>query len=395
MSQPMRVLVVNAGSSSLKLTVLDEANHVFVSKKIAAQEGHFGQEEVLEFLAEHAPSIDAVGYRVVHGGELFASATKIDDDVIEGLRGLTEVAPIHQRASIAAIGLVSAHLPHVPAVACFDTTFHATIPAAAQTYAVPRSWRERWGIRRYGFHGLSHDYASQRASQMLEIPPAQLRVVSCHLGAGASLAAVQNGQSVDTTMGFTPLEGLVMASRSGSVDPGMLIWLLESGRIELSELSNGLEYESGLVGLAGTPDMREVIERSNEGEPDAALALDVYMHRLRASIAMMAAAMGGLDVVVFTGGVGERAPRIRAATGSTLEMFGAQIDAAKNEAAEGDSIISGSGSRAAVLVVEAREDVVVARSARALLHESALDSDRDALRDARTSRRQETEAEDA
>lgn len=391
----MRVLVVNAGSSSLKLSVLDRTDQVLTSRIVAAQGGHFGHDEVSEFIAEHDGSIDAIGHRVVHGGESFTSTTRLDEDVQRRIRSLVGVAPIHQRASIAAIDLVSLLLPDVPAVACFDTIFHGTLPAGARTYALPRLWRERWGLRRYGFHGLSHEYASQRASEMLDIPLADLRIVSCHLGAGASLAAIQDGQSVDTTMGFTPLEGLVMSSRSGSVDPGMLIWLIESGRLDVSELSNGLEHESGMVGLAGTSDMSEVVDRSGKGDADSVLALEVYLHRLRASIATMAAAMGGIDVVVFTGGVGEHASGIRAATASTLEMFGAKIDGTLNDAADGDSIISPSGSDAAVLVVEAREDIVIAQNVRDLLSKKRGENAEDELHPIRPKYREDLEAEDA
>jgi acetate kinase len=199
-------------------------------------------------------------------------------------------------------------LPGVPAVACFDTAFHATMPPAATTYALPRRWRERFQLRRYGFHGLSHAYASRRAREMLA-PRSSARLVTCHLGAGASLAAVRDGASVDTTMGFTPLEGLVMATRCGSVDPGMLLWLLERRSIETAELADALEHDSGLLGLAGTGDMRELLARSDE---QAALALEVYLHRLRAGIAAMTASLGGIDALVFTGGVGQHSESIRA-----------------------------------------------------------------------------------
>ena len=245
--------------------------------------------------------------------------------------------------------------PGLPEVACFDTAFHAGLPAAASTYALPAAWRERWPLRRYGFHGLSHAWAARRAGPG--------RVVTCHLGAGASLAAVRDGRCVDTTMGFTPLEGLVMATRSGSVDPGLLLWLLEHTGMTERELAEALEHESGLKGLAGTGDMREVLAAAARGESAATLALDVYLHRLRAGIAEMVAALGGLDALVFTGGVGERAPEVRAGAAEGLGFLGVAVDAERNAA--GAEEIGAGGAR--VLVVEAREDLEIARGVRAAL----------------------------
>ncbi len=351
------------------MSVLNAANQVIATQELAAPSGKFDRSELGEVLAEHEDSIDAVGYRVVHGGQLFTTALRIDENVVQGMSDLAELAPLHQLASIAAVDLISSRLPETPAVACFDTAFHATLPAAAHTYALPRSWRERWGLRRYGFHGLSHEYASRRASELVGTALDRLRIVTCHLGAGASLAAVHGGQSIDTTMGFTPLEGLMMASRSGSIDPGMLIWLLESGRLSVSELSNSLERESGLAGLADTTDMRSVIKRAGNRNADAALAFDVYVHRLRASIAAMAAAMDGVDVLVFTGGVGEHAPEIRAAAVDNLTMLGAHLDPQANAGTTSDSIISTNESRVAVVVVEAREDIVIADNVRGVLRQ--------------------------
>ena len=244
-----------------------------------------------------------------------ARRLSLDAAVEADLRALVDLAPLHQPKSLAALDAVSAALPDLPAVACFDTAFHATLPAAAATYALPAEWRERWGLRRYGFHGLSHAWVARRAPQLLGRGASGLRIVSCHLGAGASLCAIVDGASLDTTMGFTPLEGLVMATRSGSVDPGMLLWLMEHEGLSPGELSDALEHRSGLLGLAGSADMREIVERAAAGEPPARLALDVYVHRLRAGIAAMAAALGGLDALVFTGGVGEHSEAVRAAGG--------------------------------------------------------------------------------
>jgi acetate kinase len=289
-----------------------------------------------------------VGHRIVHGGERFREPVAIDEAVEHALRELTALAPLHQPKSLAALDAVGAALPDVPPVACFDTAFHATLPEAASTYALPAEWRERWGIRRYGFHGLSHAWASRRAGGG--------RVVTCHLGAGASLAAVRDGRCVDTTMGFTPLEGLVMATRSGSVDPGLLLWLLDETGMAERDLARALEHESGLLALAGTADMREVVARGG-------LALDVYLHRLRAHIAAMTAALGGLDALVFTGGVGERSPEVRAGAADGLAFLGVGVDPDRN--ARGDEDIGAGLVR--VMVVEAREDLEIARGTRRVL----------------------------
>ena len=363
----MRILVANVGSSSLKLRLLDDANATLGERELAAPRGELDADGVRAALAGGLSEADAVGHRIVHGGERFQSASRIDRSVEEALCELADLAPLHQRKSLAALDVISRLLPGLPAVACFDTAFHATLPASASTYALPRAWRERFGIRRYGFHGLSHAYASRRASELVGVPVEDLRVVSCHLGSGASLAAVRGGRSIDTTMGFTPLEGLVMATRCGSVDPGLLLWLLEGNRVDLREMAEALEHESGLAGLAGSSDMRAILARAALHEPDASLALEVYVHHLRAGIAAMAAALGGLDVLVFTGGVGENAPSIRAAAAEHLGMLGIAIDPARNTAADGDTIVSPAGAAVTTVVIGAREDLEIARQVRQVL----------------------------
>ena len=256
-------------------------------------------------------------------------------------------------------------------MASFDTAFHATMPAAATTYALPREWRERWDLRRFGFHGLSHAYASERAGAIVGRPVETLRIVTCHLGAGASLAAVAGGRSVDTTMGFTPLEGLVMATRSGSVDPGLLLWLQDHVGMPSQELAATLEHRSGLFGLSGTADMAAVVARSQAGEEAAGLALAVYVHRLRSGIAAMAAAMDGLDVLVFTGGVGEHASVVRAAACAGLGFLGIRLDPQANDRTvppdDPDREISSNESIVRILVVEAREDLQIAHEVRRTL----------------------------
>ena len=311
--------------------------------------------------------VDAVGHRVVHGGERFAGPVVVDDEVRAQLESLVDLAPLHQPASLAGMDAVRAALPGVPAVACFDTAFHATMPAAATTYAVPAEWRGRLGVRRYGFHGLSHAYAARRAARLLGRDVAGFRLVSCHLGAGASLCAVRSGESVDTTMGFTPLDGLVMATRSGSVDPGLLVWLQERHGLSAAEVGDALEHRSGLLGLAGTADLREIESRMDTGDDEALTAFAVYTYRLRAAIATMVAALSGVDAVSFTGGVGENSPIARAGGLAGLEYLGVAVNPGQNEAARGDGIVSTAGSPAAVLVVTAREDLEIAAQVHRLL----------------------------
>jgi acetate kinase len=245
------------------------------------------------------------------------------------------------------------------------------MPPAAFTYAIPESWRERHGMQRFGFHGFSHSYAARRASEILGRLASDLRIVTCHLGSGASLAAVAGGRSVDTTMGFTPLEGLVMATRSGTLDPGMLLWLQRHTRIGEPELTEALDREGGLKALAGTGDMREILQKLSAGDQRANLAFDVYVHRLRGSIAAMAAAMNGLDALVFTGGVGENAAPVRAAAAEGLAFIGVEIDRSLNATARGDLDISAPAARVRTLVVKAREDVEVAREVRRVLDPGA------------------------
>ena len=334
----MRVLVVNAGSSSVKLRLLGDDDSLMAEHDLDAPRSEVDPAALTSAL--DGLEADVVGHRVVHGGTRYREAVRVDESVLRELQGMVDLAPLHQPKSLAALEAVSRALPDVPAVACFDTAFHATLPEAAYTYALPAELRERFGVRRYGFHGLSHAYASRRAAEMTGAS----RIVTCHLGAGASLCAVLDGRSVDTTMGFTPLEGLVMATRSGSVDPGLVLWLLERRRMTEPEMAAALEHESGLLGLSGTPDMREVLEREDER---ARLALDVYVHRLRAGIAAMAASLGGLDALVFTGGVGENSPRVRELACDGLDFLGVTPDR--------------------VLVIPAREDLEIARQVRGLL----------------------------
>lgn len=358
-----RVLVVNAGSSSLKLSVLDEADEIVEKHEIDHWDD--GDASVLRSVAGDW-SFDAVGHRVVHGAEM-TDPVVVDDAVRSRIEGLTSLAPLHQPRALAGIDAARKAFGDVPSVACFDTAFHGDMPAAASTYAVPAAWRERWPLRRFGFHGLSHAYAASRTASLLERPLESLRVVTCHLGAGASLAAVSGGRSVDTTMGFTPLEGLVMATRSGTVDPGMVLWLLREGGLSADAVNEALEHESGLKALAGTADLAEVLARSEAGDERAAAAVDAYVHRLVREMGAMVASLGGVDAITFTGGVGENAAPIRARAVSGLGFTGARLSEEANEAPLLDALLHEPGSHVAVVVVEAREDIEIARLVRGVL----------------------------
>jgi len=361
----VRVLVVNAGSSSLKVSLVGADGEDLANHELNASKGRFKGAE-LKAAVMGLEGVEAVGHRVVHGGPRYTSSVRIDARLVAYLHSIADLAPLHMPAAISGIMAVRKLLPRVPAAACFDTSFHSTIPAAAATYAIPERWRHRHGIKRYGFHGFSHAYSSRRASELLAVPQAGLRVVTCHLGSGASLAAVEGGRSVDTTMGFTPLEGLVMATRSGSVDPGMMLWLLRHEHMTERELTQALDGRSGLLGLAGTKDMREVLDRRSAGDERAALAFDVYIHRLCACIASMAAAMNGLDALVFTGGVGENSAAVRAEAAAGLRFLGVEIDVAMNSAIKGDRDVSTRGAQVRTLVVHAREGAEVAGEVRRL-----------------------------
>ncbi len=362
----MQVLVVNAGSSSLKLRLLSERDEVVGKADLPANAEGFDTAQMADVL-QSWETPDVVGHRIVHGGVRFVEAVLIDDAIRAQFAELVDLAPLHQPKSLAGLDAITQHLPDVPAVGCFDTAFHATIPPAASIYPVPREWRERYAVRRYGFHGLSHAYCSRRAAEMLGRDVDGLRLVTCHLGAGASLTAVVSGRSVDTTMGFTPLEGLMMATRSGTVDPGLVLWLEEHEHLAPHEVAIALEQRSGFVALAGTADIREVEDRAAAGEPDAQLALDVFVHRLVIGIGAMTAAASGLDALVFTGGVGEHSPIIRQMAAERLGYLGVEVDAAANKAGRLDSDITSGDGRVRTLVIAAREDLQIARESRRVL----------------------------
>ena len=365
----MRVLVVNSGSTSVKLRVVEPDGSPGAAADLGRPDaGPAGA--IADFLGRAGP-LDATGHRVVHGGDSFTGPVVVDDEARRRLEALSDLAPLHNPPALAAMDATRAAAPGLPVVACFDTAFHATLAPAARRYAVPPEWETRFGLRRYGFHGLSCQWALGRAGALLGTDPATLRLVVCHLGGGASATAIVGGRSVDTTMGFTPTEGLVMATRSGDLDPAAVAWLATHGGLAPEEIADGLEHRSGLAGLTGpagpTSDMREVLARRSDGDPAATEAVAVYVHRLRAKIAAMAAAAGGLDGLVFTGGVGEHAPAIRAEACAGLDWMGVGLDADANGRTTTDGEVTGAGSRVRALVVTAREDAVVAAECRQVL----------------------------
>jgi acetate kinase len=361
----VNLLVVNLGSSSVKLRVVAPDEDVIASADLGAEpEPH----EITSFIAA-SPSVAAVGHRVVHGGSVFREATLVDAGVLAKLAEVSELAPLHNPPAINLLQQVRAKLPQVPNVICFDTAFHSTLSPVAWAYAVPGEWTNDLGLRRYGFHGLSHAWASRTARERVGGPGDRGRVVVCHLGAGASLAAVRNGVCIDTTMGFTPTEGLVMATRSGDVDPGALFWVQERLGWSPEQMTDALNHRSGLLGLSGTSgDMVEILRLVDQRDEAATLARDVYVHRLRKGIAAMAAALGGLDILAFTGGVGEHSPAIRHDTCAGLGFLGVTLHEERNRALVGeDGEIGAPDGAVRTVVVVAREELEIARQVHARL----------------------------
>jgi len=391
-----KILVCNAGSSSLKFSFFDAEDEVLLAdggidwlrkpaqlvfrgadrpkihEELKLEKHADAIVRILEDLqAGPSPALDsiedlrAVGHRVVHGGDRYTSAVLITPEVKRAIEELTELAPLHNPASLEGINAVEQVLPEVPQVAAFDTAFHATLSEAARTYPVPKKWTREWGIRRYGFHGLSHSYCAGQAAKM--IGRAGLRLVIAHIGNGASVSAVCDGICVDTSMGFTPLEGLMMATRSGTVDPGILIYLLRHKVLDVKALDQALNYESGLLGLSGvSSDLREVLSELPHN-PDAKLAVDVYVHCIVKTIGAMAATLGGIDALVFTAGVGERAVEIRKQVCAKLKYLGLELDRAANENCHPDADIAKPASTARILVIATREDLTIMRETQRLV----------------------------
>jgi len=392
----MKILTCNAGSSSFKFSLFEaegeqllaDGSIDWTTKPTQLVYRRAGEQEIREELSvqKHADAsariladleagltpalrsldeLGAVAHRVVHGGSRFTAAVLITPEVKQAIGELAELAPLHNPASLDGIRAVEEVLPEVPQVAAFDTAFHATIPDEARTYAVPRQWTRDWGVRRYGFHGLSHSYCAGRAAEMMARK--NLRLIIAHLGNGASVSAVRDGICVDTSMGFTPMEGLVMGTRSGTVDPGILIYLLRHRDLDVEKLDHALNFESGMLGISGcSPDMRQVLAASRDNQ-DARLAIEVYVHRLKQTVGAMAATLGGVDGLVFTGGVGEHAAQIRELACENLGFLGLQLDNAANATYKPDADVALAVSAARILVIATNEDLAILRETRRAL----------------------------
>jgi acetate kinase len=378
-SESDQILVLNAGSATLKLGLfaapsLEEVVSTHIEWDPHGPGADVAVRSVLD--AIDVSRVAAVGHRVVHGGMRLTAPVVIDAEVRATIAALAPLAPLHNGPALKVIDAVSNLLPDVPQVAAFDTAFHATLPPHAYTYALPYAWFEEWGIRRFGFHGISHADCAGRAAELLGQPLTDLKIVSCHLGGGCSLTAIAGGESIATTMGFTPLDGIVMTTRPGALDPGVLTSVLANRRVTLEELETTLHHRSGLKGIAGgTGDMRDILARHAAGDERAALAFDVYVARLREGIAAMAAALEGIDALVFTGGVGEHAAEVRSAACAGFGWIGLDLDEAANRAVEPDGVVSRPDSRVAVVVVRAREAEVIARETARVLGLSQHDLD--------------------
>jgi acetate kinase len=370
-----RILVVNAGSSSLKYRLYQDADVLAGGTVERIGEPGGGP-------ADHAAALDgvlagldltglaAVGHRVVHGGVRFTEPVLIDDEVVAGITALVPLAPLHNPPNLTGIEVARRLLPGVPQVAVFDTAFHRTLPAEAASYAIDRQVAERYGIRRYGFHGTSHEYVTRRTAELLGRDPAEINLISLHLGNGASACAVAGGRSVATSMGMSPLEGLVMGTRSGDLDPAVILDLQRTGDFSVDDIDRLLNQRGGLLGLCGANDMREVLRRRAANDPAATLAFDVYCRRIRSYVGAYYAVLGRLDAITFTAGVGEHAAPVRAAALSGLARLGIVVDPGRNEAAGGDRPISPPDGEVTVWVVGTDEEAEIARQTRQLIRRS-------------------------
>ncbi|HET7278912.1 MAG TPA: acetate kinase [Dermatophilaceae bacterium] len=390
MSRASLVLVVNAGSSSLKYQLLDPtvgATHATGIVERIGVDGHLRQvagdveheqdvacpdhgtalDAALTAMRDHGPGFDpdsllAVGHRVVHGGEEFGQPVVIDESVIQAVTELAPLAPLHNPANLKGIEATTHAFPRIPQVAVFDTAFHHTIPPSAHTYAVPREWRDKHGVRRYGFHGTSFAYVSRRAATLLDRPVDEVNLVVLHLGNGASACAVREGQSVETSMGLSPLEGLVMGTRSGDVDPSLGAYLARVAGLDPGDYDEALNRRSGLKGLTGDSDFREVQSRRSRGDADAGLAFDVTVHRLLKYTGGYAVLLGRVDALVFTGGIGENSPELRAAVMEGLGLLGLELDETANADGEPERKVTSAQSRVPAYVIPTNEELEIARA---------------------------------
>lgn len=373
----LRVLVLNPGSSTLKAGVIEPpgrdalatatvewgADATRVSDRASAVTNVLG---AVEAAGVARASINAVGYRVVHGGTRFVGPTLIEDATVDAIEELAELAPLHNRIAAETIRAARQTLPGIPHVAAFDTAFHAGLPPAGYRYPVPEAWFRDWGIRRFGFHGLSAAWSVARAAELLGRPAGGLRLVIAHLGSGCSVTAVDGGRTVDTSMGMTPLEGLMMGTRAGSIDPGILLALLRDRRATLAELEDVLDHRSGLLGLSGrSADVRELLVAEAAGDDAAALALELFVRRAAAGIAAAATCLPAIDAVVFTGGIGENSGRMRARIVASLAVLG--IPTIPDADVHGDEVLTDVARAPAVLRIQAREDIVIAEAVSSVL----------------------------
>jgi len=385
----MALLIFNAGSSSLKVGLIDPDDlRVWNQETIEVGPGANGDEGASDLRGiivrvsrsagalartEPAAAITGVVHRVVHGGTRFTDPTRITPEVRQALSELNVLAPLHNPPSLRVIDAALDVMPDRTHVAVFDTAFHKTLVPESRTYPLPHEWSERWGLRRFGFHGLSHAYCAARSAELMGRPAAGLRLVTAHLGNGASVTAVRDGRSVDTSMGFTPLEGLMMGTRSGSIDPGLLLYLQKTCGVGVDDLDRALNHESGLLGVSGlSSDMRALMKAADAGNAQASLAVRMFAHRARQAIGALAVTLGGADALVFTGGIGEHSPQVRAAICDGLSALGFELDEIANRSARPDCVVSTPDSPGRIFVLTAREDVEMARAAMSCLEPSGV-----------------------
>lgn len=390
------ILVINSGSSSIKYrlialprgrvladgllerigepesriihkTAADADRLDEIKQPVAAADHHQAFKAVLEILGTDHP-VDAIGHRVVHGGDRFSGPALVEDDTIASIRALCRIAPLHNPVNLLGIESCLSHFPGVPQVAVFDTAFHQTMPPRAYRYAIPETWYSDYGIRRFGFHGTSHHYVARRAAEYIGKPFDSSHLITLHLGNGASATAIANGLSVDTSMGFTPLEGLVMGTRSGDLDPAIPLFIEQTENTDTNAIDRALNRESGLKGVCGTNDLRTVLEQKNAGDERARLALDLYCYRIKKYIGAYCAVLGEVDALVFTGGVGENAAEVRRLACEGLSRLGIAIDETANSGVTGDiAEIGHAESRARILVIKTDEELQIARETIAVL----------------------------
>ncbi|MCI6499216.1 acetate kinase [Lachnospiraceae bacterium HCP1S3_C3] len=396
----MNVLVINCGSSSLKFQLIDSISEKVLAKGLCERIGiegsrlvyqpEGGEKEVIESdMPNHSKAVGmvldalvnektgviksldevgAVGHRIVHGGEKFASSTIITDEVIEAIKECNDLAPLHNPANLIGIDACKEHMPDTPMVGVFDTAFHQTMPEDAYIYGLPYEYYEKYKVRRYGFHGTSHSYVSKRVSEILDKPYDELKTIVCHLGNGASICAVNGGKSVDTSMGLTPLEGLIMGTRSGDIDPAIMEFIANKENMSMDEVMNVLNKKSGVYGITGfTSDFRDIMDAMAKGDKRAELAIHVFAYRVIKYIGAYAAVMNGVDAIAFTAGLGENNSYIRERICNSLEYLGVKIDKSLNETKQDEIIISTPDSKVKVLVVATNEELKIARETLALL----------------------------